>query len=401
VRVGRIRRASATLTIGSDGQWIELSSAAGPSSQERATRLFEPSPIDVAVSVLHAPLRVNVRSGAWSITDAAGYRASVGGFDALDVRPMTFGGPAELRFNDLSYPGFLRLVPRSDHASGSYDVINHVELEQYLPGVLTRELFSHWRPTTFAAQAVAARSFACSEASFFRDRRHFDLHDTTASQVYSGRSDHQRALDAVEQTCGMVLAYNAALVPGYYSSCCGGRAANAVDAIGEHPYNDVPPLHGRSGADVCKEAPRYAWTIERPRSGAARRLAAFGRVKREAALAAVERIAAIDVASENAHGRPRSYLVRRDDGAAIELPAERLRAALNWPVGGEPPAQPLHSSYVSVGFERRRARIDGHGHGHGAGLCQYGAEALARQGNSFEAILRWYYPGVELIRAYA
>ena len=45
-------------------------------------------------------------------------------------------------------------------------------------------------------------------------------------------------------------------------------------------------------------------------------------------------------------------------------------------------------------------RIDGHGHGHGVGLCQYGARALAEEGMGHAEILRWYYPGVELVTAY-
>ena len=40
------------------------------------------------------------------------------------------------------------------------------------------------------------------------------------------------------------------------------------------------------------------------------------------------------------------------------------------------------------------------GHGHGAGLCKYGAEALARTGREYQAILAWYYPAVEPVQAY-
>jgi stage II sporulation protein D len=47
------------------------------------------------------------------------------------------------------------------------------------------------------------------------------------------------------------------------------------------------------------------------------------------------------------------------------------------------------------------AVFDGRGYGHGAGMCQYGAETLARSGRSYDEILAWYYPGVELTRGYS
>jgi stage II sporulation protein D len=43
---------------------------------------------------------------------------------------------------------------------------------------------------------------------------------------------------------------------------------------------------------------------------------------------------------------------------------------------------------------------NGRGDGHGVGLCQWGAEYLAEHGKTAEEILRYYYPGVELVKAY-
>jgi len=53
--------------------------------------------------------------------------------------------------------GLIMLHPNKNN---TFDVVLHVSVEQYLPGVLAGELFAHWHPTTFAAQAVAARSSA-------------------------------------------------------------------------------------------------------------------------------------------------------------------------------------------------------------------------------------------------
>jgi stage II sporulation protein D len=274
-------------------------------------------------------------------------------------------------------------------------------MEAYLPGVVAGELFDHWRLPTRAAQAVAARSFAASEHAQARGRRAYDVTNTPDSQVYRGLVDHAPTLEAVEMTRGVLLAYDKLLVPGYYSSCCGGLAADAVHAIGRNPINDTPPLRGREGVDVCTDAKLARWTIERPRATLTQRMRAWGERRGRAPLAEMKTISAIEVVERNAHGRPTRYTVAGRKGQSVELSAYELRAAANYSGGGLPtPKRALWSSHVTVTMEEATAIFDGHGYGHGAGLCQYGAEALARSGRSHEEILAWYYPGVVLTRAY-
>jgi len=87
-------------------------------------------------------------------------------------------------------------------------------------------LFSHWHPTMFLAQAIAARSYAMHKIQIGR-RGDFDLEATTASQVYGGWTQNARALEAVDTTRGLVLTYGQEVLPAYYSSCCGGTSQDA------------------------------------------------------------------------------------------------------------------------------------------------------------------------------
>ncbi len=59
----------------------------------------------------------------------------------------------------------------------------------------------------------------------------------------------------------------------------------------------------------------------------------------------------------------------------------------------------LHSN-VAVTISDGTASFAGQGVGHGVGLCQYGAETLARAGTDHQEILRWYYPDVEFVKGY-
>jgi stage II sporulation protein D len=385
VRIRRRRGNAAPLRIGAAGQWVRV---------ERGGH-------EGVEAVLSGPVEVSVTGAGWLVVDDRGFRPGVEGFEVLRLAPLDEPGPP-LAVEDDPYPGALRLVPRTDEGADAFDVVNDVPLESYLPGVLAGELFSHWHLETYAALAIAARSFACTEHVHFRDRRHFDVTNTAASQVYRGLVDRPRAVQAARLTVGELLTYRGGVVPGYYSSCCGGTAATALDAIGPNPINGLPPLRGRPSDDVCADAPVFRWSVTRRAVDMRRRLRRYGRDRGHEALAGLGRLVAVDVVETNAHGRPRRYRLVGDGGATAELSAHALREAADYTGRGDTaPKRPLWSGHLAVGVREDEVLIDGRGFGHGVGLCQYGAERLARDGRYHREILHWYYPGVVVEQAYA
>jgi stage II sporulation protein D len=384
VRVLKPRGVDAGTHLGREGQWLRVGPADGQGPEV----------------VLRGPLEVRVGAGRWSITDAKGGKTPVEDLAPLEIAALASKQPV-VAVSDRPYPGSIKLVARTDLDPRAFDVINIVRMEAYLPGVVAGELFDHWRLQTRAAQAVAARSFAASEQAQVGTRRAYDVTNTPHSQVYRGLVDHKETLEAVEMTRGIMLAYEGRLVSGYYSSCCGGLAASAVDAIGHNPINDTPPLAGRPGVDVCTDTKIARWTIERPLEMLTRRLAAWGDHRRRSQLADLQEVAAVEVCQRNAHGRPIRYAVTGTSGQRVELSDHHLRTATNFAGGGLPaPKRPLWSSFVTVTIRDSTAVFDGHGYGHGVGMCQYGAETLARSGKDYEEILAWYYPGADFTPAY-
>ena len=127
------------------------------------------------------------------------------------------------------------------------------------------------------AQAVAARSFACTEMAFWRGRRHYDVIAGQASQAYVGTTTNPSAARGVRETRGVVLLWRNTVVPAYYSSCCGGSSASAIEAISAHPMNDIDPLMARPAFACCREAPVWRWTSEQSVAEASRRLIAWER----------------------------------------------------------------------------------------------------------------------------
>lgn len=115
-------------------------------------------------------------------------------------------------------------------------VINDIDLEDYLKGVVPSEMPSGWELEALKAQAIAARSYALANLGK-RASLGFDLKDTPEDQAYGGASaETSKTNEAVESTTGLVLTYNMKVVPAYYSASAGGQTINASAAWG----NDLP-----------------------------------------------------------------------------------------------------------------------------------------------------------------
>jgi stage II sporulation protein D len=383
VRVRRLRQRRERLVLGAADQWVCLR---GSGDDHRGV-------------VLKCPVSVTREGDGWSVLDAPGFRPVVPVGDALEVESIDLRR-ATLPIDDRDHPGMVRLEPRTDLGPWAFDVVNVVALEAYLPGVVAAELYRHWDEQTFMAQAIAARSFAAAEHAYFANRRHYDLTNTARSQVYGGSVMLRRAIDAVAMTRGSVLCFEGGLVPGYYCSCCGGAPAVALDAIGDNPINDLPPLAGRGDDEACRGAPVYQWQVRRQRSMCRDRLVAFGRQRGRDGLTALRAIRSIHVGETNPHGRAVRFRIG-DGERVVDLSAELFRSAMNFGSGALPtPSRPLRSSHVTARVSGDVVVLDGRGFGHGVGLCQYGAQARAMAGEDHELILAWYYPGAAVCGAY-
>lgn len=303
-----------------------------------------------------------------------------------------------LLFGEQRLPGGLALV----RSGARMDAVNHAPIEQYLPGVLERELYPRWEPAAYRAQAIAARSYALWERARAA-QRHYDLESTTASQAYAGRSTRPRAIQAVQDTRGQVLAYRGRVLPAFYSSSTGGTGQDAVYAFPDR-VEDLPPLRGVRRGKWGDISPMWRWaTIVRNRATLSARVRAWGAAT-ESPAAQLGTIASIRVVERNNAGRPTVYEVKDTRRRAVRLPCEQLRFACNY-AGGEQPslerAQVLPSSHFSVRVGRNDVRFEnGRGFGHGVGLGQWGAQHLAQSGKSHLEILAFYYRGARVERAY-
>ncbi|MDG1838318.1 MAG: SpoIID/LytB domain-containing protein [Phycisphaerales bacterium] len=300
--------------------------------------------------------------------------------DVSAIDPMQVSGKSGRR-----YPTTIRCVADGD----LFDVINVTPMSEYIPGVLAGELFEGWHDAAFEAQAVAARSFAVSECAQ-RQSRHWDVTDTPASQHYIGVPTWSQAQSTAAATAGQVLTFDGQIVAGYFSSCCGGRAATALDAVGPNPINSLAPLGGHGNPAACTHAPRYTWSDSWDAKDVARALQKFGARVGRSDLKRLRRVTAIRPIKPNQHGRPTMLDVGGAEVRCVDLPGIFTESGLKAPPSG----------WVSGRVRSGTLHLEGHGFGHGVGLCQYGAEDLASKSSAAHDILQFYYPGASITKAW-
>ncbi len=119
--------------------------------------------------------------------------------------------------------------------NGRLLVINDIDLESYIKGVVPSEMPAAWEYEALKAQAIAARSFAL--ANLGKQAKHgYDLKDNTEDQAYGGASSEtNRTNKAVDETHGLVLTYDMKIISAYYSASAGGMT-NTQAWGGNVPY---------------------------------------------------------------------------------------------------------------------------------------------------------------------
>jgi stage II sporulation protein D len=344
------------------------------------------------------------RRGSGFVLAPAGASASWLGAAALTVEPEASTTIGYLSLDGTPYPGRLILhISDSDAPANAIEAVNAAALEQYLPGVIAKELLPSWPVETYRAQAVAARTYALWQAVEARGRP-WDLEGSQAGQAYVGLTRNPVAVAAVRDTAGQVLTWHGSVFPAYYSACCGGTGQDAAAAIPGAP--DIEPLRGRYHGPWCAACPQYRWgPVTRTKSDLVARFAAWGRANRHP-IAAIASLRDIQISGRNSVSRPTWFTVIDRGGRYWHLGPEQFRAACNFQDSSTAPLHAsamLESSHVEVRVSADQGTVHflaGRGFGHGVGLCQWGARALAIQGYAYRSILAFYYPGAAITKLY-
>ncbi len=184
----------------------------------------------------------------WTVREFTG---AAGAAFLVDVGPRTYrldGRRLEIR-GDAGFVTWEGRRFRGDlevylNDRGLLNVINRLDLEEYLQGVVPKELGPSQYPRLEAlkAQAIAARTYTLRNLGEFSEEG-YDICGTPRCQVYGGiLNEHPLSNRAIQETASQVLVHRGELVDSLYSATCGGHTENVAVVF---PEKDYPYLRGK------------------------------------------------------------------------------------------------------------------------------------------------------------
>lgn len=193
---------------------------------------------------------IGITQGMLTMTDAEGRLANIGESAQISVSggyvvimdneflmPVRISGAGLLQFKGRTYRGAFLITQRAG-------LLNVLDVEQYLCGVLPAEVGANWHNEALRTQAICARTYVLKQ-SMNRADKGYDVVDTDADQVYKGAGiETAKTNQAVASTAGEVLTYGKELAFTYFHSDSGGHTANITDVWGQKlPYlTGVPEI---------------------------------------------------------------------------------------------------------------------------------------------------------------
>jgi stage II sporulation protein D len=288
--------------------------------------------------------------------------------------------------SDLNHPPQTLLLPnaRFTMTSEGFRVSTQVDLESYVSGVLRGEASILRTPAARQAMAILARTWALRWQGRHRGQG-FDFCSLTHCQVFrppqAGEAKAPDGLDpAALATRGQVLRYQGMPADPYFTACCGGLTESAGNVWPDRAQPYLISVHD----PYCLTSIHSTWKQ-------ALTAATLQQVLRESMhLPTAIPLASLSVEKRDSSGR--ALVLRARAGATWDIDANQFRYALDRRLGWEQ----IKSNLYTIQPQGDMWVFVGHGLGHGVGLCQAGAEQMARTGSSTEHILSTYFPGTEI-----
>lgn len=337
-----------------------------------------------------------------------------------------------IKVDKNNYRDYITFISRDNKLS----LINHIQLENYLYGVIPKEMPASWPIESLKAQAVASRSFAVANMNK-HIKEGFNLCDGTDCQVYKAYdNEHPNTNRAVNETRGIYAYYNGKVANTTYHSTSGGYTEDSSIAWG----GSVPYLIAIEDIYSAGESAKN-WSIKMTPSEISNKLLSSG--------INIGQVQDIEISKTSDSNRVLELNIVGSLGAKI-IKGNQLRTIFGntiikstlfnidkvgdsstkkiYVIDGSsryPVEIQVNSAYIldSKGnIKPNRSIVNraisneitssigesmvlgpasfvftGKGYGHGVGMSQHGAMEMAKLGFNYEDIIKHYYSGVDII----
>jgi stage II sporulation protein D len=251
-----------------------------------------------------------------------------------------------------------------EYKNGTIHLINHVELDKYITGVIEAEIGKANQPELLRTKAIICRTYAVGHIGRHK-KEGFDLCDFTHCQVYKGKNRFNMDIPAgVKGTKGQIIVDDSGRpIDAVFHSNCGGETVNSEDV-----WNSALPYLKSVKDSFCTSGNHARWQK------------AISIDQWQGYLFARASISRNDVCVDSQYARRASMRCGEKD-----VSLKQVRTDLG-----------LYSTYFKSENMGDYILLSGKGFGHGVGLCQEGAIEMAKKGFKAEQIIHFYYTGVQI-----
>lgn len=269
--------------------------------------------------------------------------------------------------------------------------IIQMELEEYLKGVVAAEVPALFETEALRAQAITARTFALSKFKEFggvgcKEHPGADVCNSVHCQAWMSKEERfsgwekenaefywERISKAVDDTAKIVITYNGELAKSIkYHSTSGGKTEDCVNV-----FNSKVPYLVSVESKGEELSPKFSSKIEIKREDFIKKIKEI-EPKTKITNTNLEKVTKILSWTEG--GRVKSITIGDKSFSGIDI---------RWAFG-------LNSADFTIKVDSKNVVFEVKGNGHGVGLSQFGANAMAKTGQNYEAILKHYFTGTGL-----
>ncbi|MDR1400957.1 MAG: SpoIID/LytB domain-containing protein [Endomicrobium sp.] len=263
------------------------------------------------------------------------------------------------------------------------NVINVLSVEDYLKGVLPKEVGSGWDMEALKTQAVISRTYSIANSNKHSDAdQSFYICSTTHCQVYGGmKVEADSCNKAILKTQCEVLVYDGKLAQTVFHANCGGHTEDPKYIWN---WKNTPPYLKGIECSYCHYNSPYAkWESNIDEILIRKRLLNNN-------IGNIGKIKNIKVKEKTSTGTAKELEILHSNGKTL-INAYKFRLLVDaWQIKSH--------SLNSIKTDGKKFYFKGEGWGHKVGLCQWGAKNMADKGKTYIQILSYYYPGTKVER---
>ena len=379
----------------------------------------------------------------------------------IEILGKVYSGPIEIipvgntkiivMFNGQKYRYRGNIEVAIDKEHRKLNVINIIGIEEYLYGVLKKEISPSWPSEALKAQAVAARTFAIFNMNKYIDKG-YNICASTNSQAYGG-VNHEDPLTnkAVDETRGIIMVYKGEPINAVYHSDSGGYTENSENVWGSF----LPYLRSVKSKFEEKVSPPYhTWSYSINEKDLTEKLQKQGHK--------INSIVSIEPVKKSETGRASELVFTADNNKVINMKTNDFRSLMgvdlirstffnievigkesnitedtedkkeiedkeeqkesikeileqkkDWTIkellelmkkNKEEKEEEKEEKVLEAEIVKSDTPLtfifSGSGNGHGVGMSQWGAYGMTLQGSRYQDILKYYYQGIDIIKKY-